>query len=368
MQRWLGWTCAALIACEADPLPPRTRFADQQLDALDGAALADGATATAGDVTATDGALADAAADVTPDSAAASPAPCAPCSSNSDCPAGSACLDHSGLPAYCGAPCVDGGCTTPGWQCKPRKTVAGGEVPQCAPISDKCPCPVGGPETCNLLDDDCDGSTDESTCADNNPCTDDVCGAEGTCKNPANANLCSDGNDCTIDDLCKAGACTPGVTKACTDGNPCTDDGCTLGNCTHVPHTKPCDDGSLCTAGDACSPQGCKGTAKTCNDNINCTLDECTATTGECVFKPVNATCEDGDACTTNTCSTTKGCQWMPKCDDGNPCTDDACAANGSCSATNKPAQSACTSQGQAGKCNGAGKCCLGPAGSTDGC
>lgn len=49
----------------------------------------------------------------------------------------------------------------------------------------------GVAELCNLVDDDCDGTVDENpaaganSCADANPCTDDVCGA-GTCSHPVN--------------------------------------------------------------------------------------------------------------------------------------------------------------------------------------
>ncbi len=46
----------------------------------------------------------------------------------------------------------------------------------------------------------------DSQCDDNEPCTDDLCLADGTCDNPDNNDPCTDGNDCTYD-VCNGGTC-----------------------------------------------------------------------------------------------------------------------------------------------------------------
>jgi len=92
------------------------------------------------------------------------------------------------------------------------------------------------PETCNGLDDDCDGAVDEG-------------GA-----------LCGDGNACTVD-ACQAGVCV-GTPLNCNDGNPCTTDTCNAGTgCVATNHTNTCDDGNACTTGDTCAGGICVGVA-----------------------------------------------------------------------------------------------------------
>jgi hypothetical protein len=68
----------------------------------------------------------------------------------------------------------------------------------------------GGSETCNGLDDDCDGTVDEGVavqCDDANPCTNDACGGAAGCTHAANSVSCDDGNPCTAADACHAGTC-----------------------------------------------------------------------------------------------------------------------------------------------------------------
>ena len=118
------------------------------------------------------------------------------------------------------------------------------------------PCNARTPsaESCNALDDDCDGVTDEDPC--------------------------DDGNPCTVNDRCAAGSCKPGSFNYCDDGNPCTYDECNVdyGGCRFDPlpmDTAPCHMGG----GLAC-PHG-----------------ECT--TGVCTPKP-GASCSveiDYDSC-----------------------------------------------------------------------
>ncbi len=84
----------------------------------------------------------------------------------------------------------------------------------------------------------CKACTVAKECDDGNPCTSETC-AGGKCqgKQLADGAACDDGAFCTKGDACKAGTCTPGKTATCDDGNPCTFDVCDAqgAKCTHGP-------------------------------------------------------------------------------------------------------------------------------------
>jgi hypothetical protein len=48
-----------------------------------------------------------------------------------------------------------------------------------------CDAKEPSPETCNSIDDDCDGNIDEDTCDDGNSCTTDLCSNESGCTHDA---------------------------------------------------------------------------------------------------------------------------------------------------------------------------------------
>ncbi len=73
----------------------------------------------------------------------------------------------------------------------------------------------GMTETCNGVDDDCDGAIDNggaSLCNDSNVCTTDTCNGAGGCGHTFNTAPCDDGALCTNNDTCSGGVCagTPG--------------------------------------------------------------------------------------------------------------------------------------------------------------
>lgn len=96
----------------------------------------------------------------------------------------------------------------------------------------------GAVETCNGIDDDCDGTIDNggaALCDDGNGCTDDTCGGTAGCAHTDNAAPCDDGNVCTVGDTCSGGVCEPGSPLNCDDNNCCTIDSCDpASGCVHM--------------------------------------------------------------------------------------------------------------------------------------
>ncbi len=331
---------------------------------------------------------------------------CEPClKDDSECAIpglpGAACVKYGNLGAFCGTACLgDGDCGT-GFACRSVERVEGGQAQQCVRVDGggalaECSCSqraidakkstlcgvtagkhtCGGTrtcgdaglslcdaltpsaETCDGVDNDCNGATDEGTCSDGNPCTNDTCGGAAGCSNPNNTAACSDGDGCTAGDACAGGKCV-GASDACDDGNTCTTDSCSkTTGCSHVLNVAPCEDGDLCTFGDVCGGGAClPGAATVCDDGIACTADTCAG--GGCVFTPVTGgVCTDNDACTlADACSegTCKGS--TVNCDDGNPCSTDSCAPTTGCSHADAP-----------GTCDDGNPCTTGDACSGGGC
>ncbi len=150
----------------------------------------------------------------------------------------------------------------------------------------------------------CDGADSARGCDDGLACTDDACGADGSCTFAARAECCQ-------------------TAFECDDGDACTDDVCPL-------------------PGEACAHTaraGCCTSAADCNDANACTEDVCADQ--HCKNAPIccveNADCDDGDACTAGTCSAGQCryayacCAVDADCDDAQDCTIDACQAGGLC-------------------------------------
>jgi sugar lactone lactonase YvrE len=334
---------------------------------------------------------------------------CEPCTATAACALqglpGAACVDYGDAGAYCGAACLGDGDCGEGYRCQVATRLEGGQVQQCVRVGvgsapGECPCnarakaakrstgcraPGSGckgvracgeaglsacsalppsEESCNGLDDDCDGLTDETTCNDNNACTTDSCDPSQGCKHAGKDGPCSDGDACTEGDACKEGACSPGAAPVCDDGNPCSTDSCDkLQGCVHAyPGSVPCDDGDGCTVGDTCQGSVCvSGKALICDDKNPCTQDQCDAATGKCASSPHDGSiCSDGNPCTIfDTCTGGACVGKTDACDDGNPCTTDGCDPKVGCTHANStgPCDDAnpCTS-GEAcesGKCAG---------------
>lgn len=296
---------------------------------------------------------------------------------------------------------------------------AGGEckgVTYCEDSAVACTAASPKPETCNTLDDDCDGLVDEDTCDDEISCTDDICTDTGTCKHPISAGSCliagacvqagasnpqnpcqkcepsvstttwspadgvscDDGDPCSNGDVCGGGACA-GTKYTCDDGLPCTNDACDgLGGCTAAVAAGACLIVGQCVTAGATKPGGgclmCAPSASTtdwtpsegaaCDDGDPCTLQD-TCNGGLCKGKPIDCS-SLGDACNLGVC-VGGACTKSPVpggCNDDNPCTtSDQCVAGlcvgtvKDCSAWDTPCTKGVCQAGQCTSQNVSGPC-----------
>ena len=351
---------------------------------------------------------------------------CRPCVGGNDCKSAvgieDVCVDYGAEGAFCGGACTQDSDCPWGFSCEDATTVAGTALQQCVADAGICPCskksvalalftecqvtsesgvckgqrvctedgltdcdaPFPAEETCNGVDDNCDGEIDEpfliegnyvNVCNDDNPCTEDKCQGEAGCAHPVLEGECMDGDPCTMADHCDGGVCL-GEPVICEDENPCTEDVCTdTGGCDFIPNIAACDDGDPCTAGDHCKEGECLGASIGCDclededcdaledgdlcngtlkcetaqlpykcvvdqatvvvcpgpegENSFCLKPSCDPVTGGCSFQPDHEgfLCDDADACSVaDKCSdgVCTGGQSV-NCNDGNPCTDDSC-------------------------------------------
>ena len=333
--------------------------------------------------------------------------PCRPCDTDGDCGTiDAACLDGGGHGAFCAVPCGPAGECGDGFQCDaPRDdgfcipAAAECECPEFADFLNAstscwissvhgtctgerhceasgltgCSAPEPAQETCDGVDNDCNGATDEdgeAHCDDTTGCTDDFC-LLGACVNDvwdgfcsvgggycathgekkqgdpcqicntdvadddwsSSASSCDDGDSCTESDLCKAGVCQ-GTAFVCDDGKVCTENVCDgEGGCQYPRVDGWCLIADICyepgafnpeMACEACNPNQSKDDwtpVTDCDDGDPCTLDD-QCVEGICAGIPVQ--CEDGTDCTSDLCDPDTGsCTFTPNhadCDDGDVC------------------------------------------------
>ena len=360
---------------------------------------------------------------------------CRPCHASAECKTPGTegtCVRYQDGTSFCGALCdpqTEGAVCPWGFTCKESQSVEGVPLHQCVADAGECPCTqtsvdnsLSTPctassnhgtctglricgeeglstcnatqpmqESCNGLDDNCDGDVDEpndvggdyvNLCNDDNVCTVDVCAGQDGCQiDPLDEGECLDGDACTIGDHCEMGVCI-GMPIQCDDFDPCTDDSCDgLGGCLHTFNDADCDDLDPCTVADRCEEGTCAGVAvpcdcqtdadcgeledgDLCNGTLACDLEQwphkCTVVEETVVICPEpdgadapcltascnpedsscslvaaheGAPCDDGDPCTLGDACVGGLCTGGPKpiCKDDNPCTDDTCQAGEGC-------------------------------------
>ena len=362
---------------------------------------------------------------------------CRPCAAGLDCKgavgAEDVCVDYGVEGSFCGGTCkiADSNAECPwGFTCRETNTVDDIPTTQCVADAGVCPCTdrsvelalwtpcevdnqwgtctgkrvctteglaacdatVPAAESCNGLDDDCNGLTDEDTCDDGNPCTTDSCNGEEGCQYVAlTEGECMDGDTCTIGDHCEEGVCV-GTPIDCDDDNPCTDDSCDgLGGCKFENNSATCDDADPCTVADQCQAGTCEGVAVSCdcqasedcaaledgdlcNGTLFCDIEKlpyqcavapdtvvfcpepegedlfclaavCDPDNGKCSIEPAHEgfACNDGNQCTSGESCQEGVCQGGApvNCKDDNPCTDDSCAPDSGC--VHQPNQEPCS-------------------------
>lgn len=136
-------------------------------------------------------------------------------------------------------------------------------------------------------------------------------------------------------DYCNGyGTCKAGNPKSCA-AKVCNTVSCqaSTGNCVYKPINKgtSCLDGNKCTYGEKCDGAGkcVGGKTITCTPKT-CYKGECNASTGHCVYTVTKGVkCDDNNKCTDNdVCRTNGYCRGAKKvCADKYSCTDDYCSS-----------------------------------------
>ena len=89
----------------------------------------------------------------------------------------------------------------------------------------------------------------------------DACAEDGSCAFEPATGPCEDGDPCTYGEFCEGGACQGGVPDLCDDGNACTADTCIDGKgCANILlNDVSCNDGINCSLDDTCWGGVCVG-------------------------------------------------------------------------------------------------------------
>ncbi|MEM6730507.1 MAG: FG-GAP-like repeat-containing protein, partial [Myxococcota bacterium] len=235
--------------------------------------------------------------------------------------------DFVGTTSYCGT----GACASTGVS----SCVAGRLQDNCSPLA-----PALEDTTCDVIDDDCDGSFDEDY-----PSLATICGV-GVCV-ASGATRCEAGS--VIDD------CAPlEPPQSIDDDCDGLDDDCDGFTDEEIDLVSACGEGTACSV-VTCNPElgacesslrtGCCETDSDCADSAACVTGRCADGACELILPGdccrVDSECDDGNACTDNRCNVETGqcviegsprcCTTSADCDDGNSCSFDACGDENRC-------------------------------------
>ncbi|MBN1771023.1 MAG: hypothetical protein JXB32_07180 [Deltaproteobacteria bacterium] len=185
--------------------------------------------------------------------------------------------------------------------------------------------------TCDGLDDDCDGEVDEegdcgctdsSECDDGNPCTRNECGTDLRCHFPvmADDSACPGG-------ICCGGACVDSTTdpahcgtcaQVCGPGSTCSG-----GACACTGSLLNCDGnwGNGCEVNGAADPSNCGACGSSCGLHATCSSGTCT-----CIAPYLNCNGGWGDGCEVEPATDPANCGSC-----GNSCGVHATCSAGTC-------------------------------------
>lgn len=312
---------------------------------------------------------------------------CRPCRTDAECasPLSGGISPGLCLPAadpregsFCGSSCEGTTLCPAGFECQDIPREGGTSTRQCVPTSGLCECRAAwagaswettcvianalgecvgsrgcvadglgdcvgqtpAVETCNGIDDDCNGVTDE-VAPEACPITNGIGTCVGTRGCEAGAPICTGRaasvESCNgVDDDCDAST----DEGTCDDGIACTVDVChPLDGCTHAVAEATCFiDGACYAAGDKKPGDPCR----------ECIPDVTTVAWSD----GVGTACDDRDPCTKDDQCNAGRCGGVPYvCDDGLGCTSDACDGVGGCTASLRPGQclidNSCYANGQ---------------------
>ncbi len=245
-----------------------------------------------------------------------------------------------------GQACVNGFCAGAGG--------SGGSGTTSATTGSGC---VPSAETCNGIDDDCDGTVDDgATCAGGASCiagacvmqqdcnVDSDCPPNQSCQNGACAPLCQGaGQPCSSN----VGACQPGVTQCMNGAVVCVggvlpsaeacngiDDDCdgAVDNAAICPNGGSCVNG-VCGAPPPCNSNADCGPSQVCNNGVcgpaNCVpqAEACNGLDDDCDGTVDNAAiCPNGGSCVNGACVMAQACNTDADCPPNQSCQNGACA------------------------------------------